>query len=110
MNDGPRKNRKALIAAAALGVVLTVLLFWGEYDVFTLWGLHRERAGLAREVEQLKVENQQLIDQIEGLKDNPEVIEKIARENIGMAGRGETVYRILPESADSIRDSLRIRE
>ena len=110
MKDGPRKSRKALVLLFALTGLFTLLLFWGEYDVFSLWDLRRQRVELARKVEQLKVENQSLRDQIESLKDNPGMIEKIARENLGMSARGETVYRIVPAQGDTVPDSLKIRE
>jgi cell division protein FtsB len=108
MADAPRKGPAILVILAVLGLVLTAVLSWGEYDAFSLWSLYRQRKELARQVEELKIKNQALIDQIEGLKSNPELIEKIARENLGMSGKGETVYRILPEKPDSLPDSLKI--
>ncbi|MCE5270221.1 septum formation initiator family protein [bacterium] len=110
MLDGPRKGRRVLLVLAASVALILLLLFWGEYDLVTLWRLDRERRELSGQVEQLKVENQGLIDQIDGLQDNPEMIEKIARENLGMARKGETVYRILPAERDTLLDSLKIRE
>ncbi len=110
MPDGPGKGRRVLIILAASAILVLLLLFWGEYDLVTLWGLNKQRRELIGQVEQLKVENQGLIDQMQGLQDNPEVIEKIARENLGMARKGETVYRILPVDRDTLPDSLKIRE
>jgi len=92
------------------GVLLLLVLFGGSYNVFSLWSLYQQKKALSLEVEKLRVENQILTDQIRSLKEDPEAIEKVARENIGMAGKGETVYRILPEGRDSVRDSLTKRK
>ena len=89
------------------GVLLLLVLFGGSYNVFSLWSLYQQKKALSLEVEKLRVENQILADQIRSLKEDPEAIEKVARENIGMAGKGETIYRILPEGRDSVRDSLK---
>ena len=47
------------------------------------------------EVDKLQKENQQLSDQINGLKSNPKAIEKEAREQLRYARPGEVVY-LLP--------------
>jgi len=106
MPDTPWKTRTALVILFALGMTLVLVLFWGNYNAATLWHLFQQKKELSAKIEELKVENQMLSDQIEGLKDNPEVIEKVAREKLGMAAEGETIYRILPEPADSSQDSL----
>ena len=106
MPETHRKTRSALLALFALVIALVLVLFWGNYNAVTLWQLRQQNKELSRKIEDLKVENQFLSDQIEGLKDNPEVIEKVAREKLGMAGEGETIYRILPQKADSSSDSL----
>ena len=106
MPEKPWKTPSALVILFALGVTLLLVLFWGNYNAVTLWHLYQQKKELSRKIEELKVENQVLSDQIEGLKDNPEVIEKVAREKLGMSGEGETIYRILPEKADSSLDSL----
>ena len=55
------------------------------------------------------MENQLLADQIKRLEDDPGAIEKVAREEFGMARRGESVYRVLPDVADSARDSTAVQ-
>ena len=106
MPDKPWKTRIALVMLFALGVTLVLVLFWGNYNAVTLWRVFQQKKELSRKIEELKVENQMLSDQIESLKSNPEVIEKVAREKLGMVGKDETIYRILPEKADSASDSL----
>ncbi|HUU27206.1 MAG TPA: septum formation initiator family protein [archaeon] len=84
-----------------------LVLFGGNYNVVSLWSLYQQKKALSQQVENLRIENQILADQIRSLKDDPETIEKVARENLGMAGKGETIYRILPEPKDSTQDSLK---
>jgi cell division protein FtsB len=107
MPVSPWKSRPKLLILSIFGVLLLLVLFGGSYNAFSLWSLYQQKKALSLEVEKLRVENQILADQIRSLKENPEAIEKVARENIGMAGKGETVYRILPEGRDSVRDSLK---
>jgi cell division protein FtsB len=107
MPVSPWKSRPKLLILFIFGVLLLLVIFGGSYNVFSLWNLYQQKKALSLEVEKLRVENQILADQIRSLKEDPEAIEKVARENIGMAGKGETVYRILPEGRDSVRDSLK---
>ena len=100
-----KKNliRVTLIIIAAFFIVLVL----GKYNVFTLWRFQQQKTQLENKVQALKIENQRLVDQIEALKNDPRVIEKIAREKFGMVGRDEVIYRVLPESKDSVLvDSL----
>ena len=55
----------------------------------------RERTqGLAREVEQLEGENVRLGGEIRALKSDPRAVEKIAREELGLARPEEKVFLI----------------
>ena len=95
--------RVMLIIAAAFLIVLVL----GKYNVFTIWRFQQQKTELENKVQALKIENQRLTDQIEALKNDPQVIEKIAREKFGMVGRDEVIYRILADSNDTISsDSL----
>jgi cell division protein FtsB len=56
--------------------------------------LNRDKNDLIRKTEQLQLETKELEKKIQYLKSDPQVIEKIAREEYGMKKPKETVYRI----------------
>jgi cell division protein FtsB len=63
----------------------------------------RDRASaLAREVDRLESENVRLAAEIRALKSEPRAIEKIAREQLGLARPGEKVF-LLPKDAEEQR-------
>ena len=66
----------------------------------------RQRADtLAREIEALRTENSRLASEIRALRTDPHAVERIAREELGLAGAGETVFIIRPgDAAASRRD------
>ena len=103
----PWKKRPKLVLLTLFGVLLILVLFGGDYNFASIWDLYQKKKALSEQVEQLRIQNQILSDQIKLLKEDPEAIEKVAREKLGMAGKGENIYRILPEGPDSASDSLK---
>ena len=99
------RNRPKLFILALFSCLLLAVLIGGDYNLASLWGLRRQRQDLSRQVDSLRVENQLLSDQIKRLENDPGAIEKVAREEFGMARRGESIYRVLPEAKDSTADT-----
>lgn len=56
--------------------------------------MEREKRSLVNRTEQLVTETEALRVKMESLRNNPALIERIAREQYGMRRPGETVYRI----------------
>jgi len=71
------------------------LLFWGIKSYYTINLSQKEIRKVEEKLEQLKLENQRLKEQINSLED-PFYLEKMAREKLGLAKEGEIVYKILP--------------
>ena len=101
------KKRPKLVLLTLFGGLLILALFGGDYNFVSIWKLYQKKKALSEHVEQLRIQNQILTDQIRLFREDPQAIEKVARENLGMAGKGETIYRILPEGPDSAADSLK---
>jgi len=75
------------------------LLFWGIKSYYTINLSQKEIRKVEEKLEQLKLENQRLKEQINSLED-PFYLEKMAREKLGLAKEGEIVYKILPVPAE----------
>jgi cell division protein FtsB len=85
-------RRKALVLAAFLIVATTVLnSLFGERGILGLLKAQEEHEQLLREVEALEAENDRLSAEIHALRSDPLVVERLARETLGMAREGETV-------------------
>lgn len=65
----------------------------GDNGVLALWRLRGEVDVLNREVRALEAENARLARAIDDLRENPAVIERIAREELGLVRPGERVLR-----------------
>jgi cell division protein FtsB len=95
--DSQNVMRRRLIWLAVLGLALIIFLFvfGGNYGVFNIIKLNRERRTLQKEIESLEKERNDLRTVIEKLKYDRREIEKVARENYGMARPGEKVVKFV---------------
>ena len=88
-----RWNKKILLGL--LGFVIVIwFLFIDVYSLKTRWELSQQKKELIQKTEELKNESEILEQNIQNLKKNPNLIEKIAREEYGMKKPGERVYKI----------------
>jgi cell division protein FtsB len=79
-------------------LALAVTAVFGDGGVLALRRLRGEVAALRQAVEALEAENARLTQAIAELRDDPAVIERIAREELGLVRPGERVLRF-PRSA-----------
>lgn len=90
-------KKKALGLAAFLIVALSILnAFFGDRGVLGLMKTQSEYRALVQEVEALEAQNQRLAGEIHALRTDPLVIERRAREVLGMARPGEITLEIRP--------------
>jgi len=75
-----------LVAFAGLAAV-------GERSMDRVSRLRVEAERLQQEIQQLEAENEELARTVDRLRDDPSVIEQIAREELGMVKPGEKVLR-----------------
>lgn len=59
--------------------------------------LRYKNAQYKKQIEDLKNEQVRLLEEGRRLKDDPEYLEKVARERMGLIRKGETVYKVVPE-------------
>jgi cell division protein FtsB len=92
-----RLTRPGWIVVGIL-LLLGVTALVGDNGVLALWRLRGEVRTLHRDVRALEAENERLSRAILDLQENPAVIERIAREELGLVRPGERVLRF-PKSA-----------
>jgi len=101
----PGTGRGWKILAGLLSVTLLLLiLFAGEKSLFKLISLQREQQHLQISLEKIKAGNLKLSRQIKDLQANPQAVEPIAREELGLVYPGEILYRFVPPSEASPRE------
>jgi cell division protein FtsB len=94
-------TRHSLFFIVGLGlVIVTALVQFGENGIFQLFHLRARETALRQEVAELETRNQELDDQLQALADDPEALEKLARERHNMRRPEEEVLTVLPPSAD----------
>jgi cell division protein FtsB len=78
----------ALMAGAAVWLVNALV---GEHGYLASVRAHREQAALAAELMRLELDNQQLSEQAQRLKEDPAAVEDAARRELGLIRPGETL-------------------
>ncbi|UCH77306.1 MAG: septum formation initiator family protein [Candidatus Coatesbacteria bacterium] len=91
------RRRRTILRAVAVVVLLgalTYLFVFSRHGYLRRRELARENERLQHELDQLQAENVRLREELESL-DDPEAVEKLAREKLGLVREGETVYRFV---------------
>jgi len=84
------------VLAAGVFLLLVHDLF-GEHGLLALRRSQKEATRLEQEIAALNEENQRLAGEIEALKSDPATIERIARDEMGLAKPGEFVFTLPPK-------------
>ena len=90
--------RAVLWLAGSTIVAGVVLVQLGDGGVPALRRLRSQDAELSGEVDGLVKRNAELRQELQSLKDDPETLERLAREKAGMKRPGEAVLVVLPAS------------
>jgi cell division protein FtsB len=80
-----------LLALAAVGVV-------GAQGAARVWHLRGEVVRLEREIAELRAETDRLNAAVHRLRTDPETIEQVARESLGLVKPGERVLKLPPSA------------
>lgn len=68
----------------------------GGNGLLRVWRMKQEVEALQRDIQTLEAENDRLAHTIDRLRDDPALIEKIAREELGLVKEGEKVLKFPP--------------
>jgi len=94
--DHKTLRRNAIFVLALLSLALLVHEVFGRNGYLTLRHQKQEYTTLQRNIQKLAQDNQQLEQKIQALKNNPEAVEKQARDQLHLAKPGELIY-MLPD-------------
>ena len=88
----PRALRGVIAAVAVL------LLLYGGSSLARVWQMKQDVEALERDIAGLRDETQRLSRTIDGLRNNPDEIERLAREALGLVKPGEKVLKLPPST------------
>jgi cell division protein FtsB len=91
-----RKNARQILGLALLALLVHDI--FGAHGFIAMRKTQREIEQIREQIGKLNSENQSLSGQVNSLKTDPKAIERIAREEMGLARPGEIIYK-LPDSA-----------
>jgi cell division protein FtsB len=92
---GKKSGRAKAVALVALAAFL-LLLAGGKRGLVRLVSVQCDQRRLKREIRSLEEQKKELEAQKQALA-NPDTVEKIAREEYGMAKENEVIYRPVPK-------------
>jgi cell division protein FtsB len=93
-----------------LGLALALLLLqdiFGTHGLVAMRRSQKNAAQIQQEIARIDEENQQLQDRVKALKSDPAAIERIAREEMGLARPGEYIFKIPPKRPNSDNSAQR---
>ena len=90
-----RRNARQILGLALLALLVHDI--FGTHGFIAMRRTQREIEQIRDEIGRINNENKSLADQVNSLKTDPKAIERIAREEMGLARPGELIYK-LPDS------------
>ncbi len=100
----PGECRPSFVRRHARTLLAGVLALLFVHDIFGAHGFmvmrrtQKEIVRLREDIDHLNRENEQLGAQVKALRSDPKLIERIAREEMGLARPGEIIIRLPPPS------------
>jgi cell division protein FtsB len=99
LRDFLRRNMHWFLAAGFTLLLLQDVV--GTHGLVAMRHAQKEAASVQKEIDQINEENRQLQDSVKALKTNPQAIERIAREEMGLARPGEYIFKTEPGPGDA---------
>ena len=86
--------RVVVLLSAVLTMVFLVSFFFSDRGIAELQHARTRVADLHRDIDRLEADNARLRAEIDSVKRSTYAVERIAREDLGMSKKGETVYML----------------
>jgi cell division protein FtsB len=90
-----RRNARHILILALLALLVHDI--FGAHGFIAMRRTQKEIADIRDQIGKINTENKSLSEQVTSLKSDPKAIERIAREEMGLARPGELIYK-LPDS------------
>ena len=94
-----RRHARELVILGFL--LLIVHDIFGPHGVLAMRRSIKEAEQIRQDLQRLNEENRKLEDHVKALKTDPQTIEGIARDEMGLARPGEYIFKLPAKSADS---------
>jgi len=92
-----RRNAPQILVLGLLALLVHDV--FGTHGFIAMRRTQKEIEQVRDQISKINDENKSLSDQVNSLKTDPKAIERIAREEMGLARPGELIYK-LPDSAN----------
>jgi cell division protein FtsB len=99
LRDFFRRNFIWFVTAALLLLLLQDV--FGNHGVLAMRRSQKEAGRVQQEIERINDENRQLQDRVKALKTDPSAVERIAREEMGLARPGEYIFKVPSKPGDA---------
>ncbi len=91
----PSTRKRAFVMGAVIALAaLAVGSIFGDRGILNMVGEREKVEALRAELDELRAENARLSSEIRDLRESPRAIERLAREELGLARPDETVFLI----------------
>lgn len=87
-----RRNARTILAMLLLALLVHDI--FGAHGFLAMRRTQKEIEQLRREIQKVNEENRALAGQVKALKTDPRMIERIAREEMGLARPGEIIFKL----------------
>ena len=87
-----------LLGTATVVVLAVSFAAYGGQSLTRVWALKKEVESLEREVGALRADTARLSAEVERLRTDPDYIEQIARDKLGLVKPGDRVLKLPPAS------------
>ena len=99
-------GRRAWVLGAVIALVaLAVGSVFGDRGILNLMHKRQQVLELRGELDSLRAENARLASEVAALRQDPRAVERLAREQLGLAGPDETVFLLRREDAMARADT-----
>jgi len=88
--------RGRVLIVAAFGAAALLVLAYGGQSLARVWHMKHEVESLEREIVTLRAETGRLTAVVNRLRTDPDFIEQVAREDLGLVKPGERVLKLPP--------------
>ncbi len=98
----PGARRRAWVLGTLIALIgLGVGAVFGDRGLLNLLQKRQQTDELRQQIEELRAENARLAADVAALRSSPRAIERVAREQLGLARPDETVFLLRPPDAES---------